>query len=202
MYQPELGLIPSSPDNDVTDISLFLPSSLSHNIRPKCSPRLVTMEKDLRLGQCYDVLSSLRLQLHSRSRLLKDKYVNVCHQDPNTKSRGLLNRVSAQILAAIDKYTIAHSALDMLDPDPSAPWWAELLTLHTKDIHGVSEPSLPDNPDPEHASAILARTLLNGGAFPEGNHTTLWIWRGTPTSTDAASGYNEGLYCSSLLINI
>ena len=150
------------------------------------------MEKALRLSQCNDALSSLRLHLHSRSRLLKDKYVNVHHQGPNTKSRELLNRVSVQISAAADKYTNAYSALDTLDPDPSASWRADLLILQAKDIRGVSEPSLPDHPDPEHASAILARMLLSGGVFPEGNHTTSWIWRGAPTSTDAAGGYNEG----------
>ena len=67
VYQPELGLIPSSPDDDIVDVSLFLPSSLSHDAQSKCPPKLVAMEKDLRLGQCHDVLSSLRLHLHSRS---------------------------------------------------------------------------------------------------------------------------------------
>ena len=121
MYQPELGHVPS-PDDDVVNVSLFLPSSLSQDIRSKCSPKLFTMEKDLRLGQCYDALSSLRLQLHSRSRLLKDKYVNVRHQGPNTKSRELLNRVSTRISATADKYTTAYAALSTLDLDPSAQW--------------------------------------------------------------------------------
>ena len=157
------------------------------------------MEKDLCLGQCYDALSSLRLQLHSRSRLLKDKYVNVRHQGPNTKSRELLNRVSVRISAAADKYTTAYVALGSLDLDPSAQWRSELHVLHAKDVRGVSELTLPDHPDPGRASTILARMLLKGGAFPAGNHTTSWIWRGAPTSTDAAGGYNEGLCRSSWL---
>ena len=202
VYQPELGHIPTSLDDDITNAPLFLPSSLSHDVRSKCSPKLVAMEKDLRLSQCHDALSSLRLHLHSRSRLLKDKYVNVRHQGPNTKSRELLNRVSTRISAAADKYTVAYSALDTLDSNSSAPWRIELLVLHAKDIRGVSEPSLPDHPDPDRASAITARMLLSGGAFPEGDHTTSWIWRGVPTSVDAVSGYNEGLYYSLYLINI
>ena len=48
--------------------------------------------------------------------------------------------------------------------------------------------------DPEHASVILARTLLNGGALPDGNHSLSWIWRGAPTSAGAVSGYNECLF--------
>jgi hypothetical protein len=152
------------------------------------------MEKDLRLGQCHDALSSLRLHLHSRSRLLKDKYLNVRHQGPNTKSRELLNRVSTRISTAAGQYTAAYSVLSALDTDPTAQWRTELLVLRGEDVRGVLEPSLPNHPDPERASAILARTLLNGGVFPEGNHTPSWIWRGAPTSTDAVDGYAQ---CSS-----
>lgn len=198
VYQSELRIVTPSPDDDIANLPLFLPSSLSHDVRSKCSPRLVAMEHELRIGQCHDALSSLRLNLHSRSRLLKDKFVNVRHQGPNTRSRELLNRVSNQISSAAEKYTAARSALDALDPDPAASWRTVLLVLHAKDIRGISEPSLPDHPDPERATAILARTLLSGGVVPDGNHTPSWIWRGAPTSVDAVSGYNEGLSSHSL----
>lgn len=194
IYQPEVISTPPSPDHTVVDDSLSLPSSLPRNSSVTCSPKLVAMEKDLRLGQCHDALSSLRLHLHSRSRPLKDKYLNVRHQGPNTKSRELLNRVTARISNAAEQYSAAYSALGALDPDPGAQWRAELFELRPGDIRGVSEPSLPDHPDPERASAILSRTLLSGGALPEGNHTPSWIWRGAPTSVDAVDGYNE---CSS-----
>ena len=194
VYQPDLGLIPPSPDDDVLNISLFLPSSLSHDARPKSPPKLAVMEKDIRLGQCHDALSALRVQLHSRSRLLKDKYINVRNQGPNTKSQELLRRVSSRVSAAADQYTIAYSALDALDSDPAAPWRTELHVLNASDIRGVSEPTLPNHPDPERARAILARTLLSGGAYPQGNHMPSWIWRGAPTSDDAVGGYNEGLF--------
>jgi len=194
VYQPELGLIPPSPTDDVTDVTLSLPSSLLPNDRSRCSPKLIAMEKELRMGQCHDALSSLRLHLHSKSRLLKDKYINVRHQGPNTKSRELLNRVSARISTAADRYKTAYIALDALDTDPEASWRTELFVLHDKDIRGISEPSLPDHPNPERASAILARMLLSGGVFPEGNHMPSWIWRGAHTSDDAVSGYNECLF--------
>ena len=197
MYQPGLGLTPLSPDDDVDSVSLSLPSSLSDDSRANCPPKLVVMERDFRLAQCHDALTSLRLQLHSRSRLLKDKYVNVRHQGPNTKSNDLLSRVSARVNSAADWYTTAYSALNTLDSDPKAEWRTELLVLHAKDIRGMSEPSLPDHPDPERARAILARTLLRGGALPEGNHMPSWIWRGVPTSADAMDGYNECLFLSS-----
>jgi hypothetical protein len=194
VYQPEVDFAPPSPNDDVVNDSLSLPSSLSSDAREKCSRKLVAMEKDLRLGQCHDALSSLRLHLHSKSRLLKDKYVNVRHQGPNTKSRELLNRVSTRIRTATDRYNTAYSALSALDTDPGARWRAELLVLRAEDVRGISEPSMPNHPDPERATAILARTLLSGGVFPEGSHVPSWIWRGAPTNTGAVDGYNE---CSS-----
>ena len=166
MYQPELGLVPLSPNDNVLDVPLFLPSSLSRDTQSQCHPKLVVMEKDLRLGQCYDTLNSLHIHLHSKSRLLKDKHVNVRHQGPNTKSRDLINTVSSRISATADRYSTSYPALCELDTDPTAKWQTELHTLHANDIRGVSEPSLPDHPDPDRASAILARKLLSGGAYP------------------------------------
>jgi len=202
VYQPELELAPLSPNDNVLDVSLFLPSSLSREAQSQSNPKLAAMEKDLRLGQCYDALDSLRIHLHSKSRLLKDKYINVRHQGPNTKSRDLINTVSSRISVAADRYSTAYPALCALDTDPTAKWRTELHVLNANDIRGVSEPSLPDHPDPERASAILARRLLNGGAHPEGNHMPSWIWRGAPTSDGAVSGYNEGSLCSLVIWNL
>lgn len=194
VYQPELAAMATSPDDNVADIPLHLPSSLPPDARTNCAPKLILMEKELRLSQCQDALSSLRLHLHSRSRLLKDKYVNVRHQGPNTKSRELLNRVSARVSACTDKYRAARSALDALDPDPTASWRHELLILEAKDVRGMSEPKPSDHPDPERANAIQTRTLLGGGVFPQGGQTLSWIWRGVPAGPDGAAGYSEGMF--------
>ena len=95
VYQPELATISMHLDDDnVVDVLLCLPSSLPPKTCANCSPKLVQMERELHLGQCHDALSSLQLHLHSRSQMLKDKYLNVRHQGPNTKSRELLNQVS------------------------------------------------------------------------------------------------------------
>ena len=201
VYQPELNLTPLSPDDDVLNLPLFLPSGLPRDTRSK-SPKLAEMEKDLRLGQCSDALDSLRINLHSKSGLLKDKYINVRHQGPNTRSREFIGRISSRISVAADRYTVAYTALDALDPDSAAEWRTEFRPLHANDIRGMSESSLPDHPDPERASAILARTLLNGGAYPEGNHALSWIWRGAPTSDGTVSGYNEGLAYSLRLFHV
>ena len=168
MYQPELATIATPLDDDVVDVSLCLPSSLPPKTCANSSPKLVQMERELCLGQCHDSLLSLQLHLHSRSQLLKDKYLNVHHQGPNTKSWKLVNWVSARISACADKYRAACSALDTLDPDPAASWHNELLILQAKDIHGMSEPKLPNHPDLECAKAIQTRALLNRGVFPDG----------------------------------
>lgn len=178
---------------DVLDASLNLPSALPPDIRAQSPPKLVAMERALRLGQCQDTLTSLRLHLSSRSRLIKDKLINVRHQGPNTKSRTLLARVSDRISVYADKYRAAYSALNVLDPDPGAEWRREFLYLQPKDVRGISEPSLQDHLDPARAETVRARTLLSGGAYPEGNRTISWIWMGFPT--DSKSGtpqYNEG----------
>ena len=192
IYQPELAAVTAPSDDDVTNVSLRLPSSLPPNARTHCAPKLVSMEKELRLGQCRDALFSLRLYLHSRSRMLKDKYLNVRHQGPNTRSRESLGRISGRISTCVDKYRAAQAALDALDPDPTAAWRHDFLILHEKDIRGMSEPKPPNHPDPERAKAIQSRALLSGGVPPDSSHMLSWIWRGMPTGPDEATGYNEG----------
>ena len=192
IYQPELAAVAPPPDDDVANVSLCLPSSLPPHARANCASKLVLMEKELRLGQCRDALFSLRLYLHSRSRMLKDKYLNVRHQGPNTRSRESLGRVSARIETCVAKYRAARAVLDALDPDPTAAWRHDFLILHEKDIRGMSEPKLTDHPEPERAKAIQARMLLSGGIPPEGSQTLSWIWRGMPIGPDDATGYNEG----------
>ena len=67
-FQPEvaplltgLGILPSTAaqdsEDDVHNSSLLLPSSLPPDILTATSPKLVRMERDLRLGQCQDALS-------------------------------------------------------------------------------------------------------------------------------------------------
>lgn len=111
-----------------------------------------------------------------------------------TPSRKLLNCVSARVSTCADKYNTACSALNTLNPDPSASWCHKFLILQAKDICGMSELKLPDHPDPEHTRVIQERTMLNGGVHPEGGQTLSWIWRGVPMGPEGTTGYNEGLF--------
>ena len=132
------SIVISDDDNDVQSTSLLLPSSLPPEILIKTSVKLAEMEKELRLGQCQDALAQLRGHLHSRARILKDKYVNVCHQAPNTRSRNLLDRVLAKINASAGKYRAAYTTLLTLDLDPTAKWRSELKPLDRNDIQSMS----------------------------------------------------------------
>jgi hypothetical protein len=136
------------------------------------------MEKELWIGQCRDSLVQLRTKLTAQARLLKYKYVHVRHQVPNTRSQNLLNRNNLKIEAVATKYRHALKMLQALDPGGGSDWCSEFLELRKQDVRCLSEAELPDAPTPERADELRARTLLNGGALPEGNRTVSWIWRG------------------------
>ena len=194
-YQPEtiplLAQLPSaSPDPDsIHETSLLLPSSLPPQALKICSTRLVSMEKQLRIGQCRDSLTQLRTKLAAQARLLKHKYVNVRNQAPNTRSRNLLNRNTAKITAAASKYRHAFAMLHVLDPNGSE-WCSQFKELGKQDIRCFSEPELPDAPTQERREELQARTLLGGGAIPEGNRKVSWIWRGS--HKDGSEDLGEG----------
>ena len=56
-------------------------------------------------------------------------------------------------------------------------------------MRSLSEAELPNARTQERAQELQARSLLNSGGVPEGNHTVTWIWRG---SLKAGSGDQSG----------
>ena len=196
------SVVISDNDDDVHLTSLLLPSSLPQEVLAKTSPKLVQMEKELRLGQCQDALAQLRSHLHSRARIIKDKYINVRHQAPNTRSRGLLDRVLAKINASAERYRTAYAALLVLDSDPIAKWRSEFHPLHAKDVRSMSD---TDTSDPiiglssNEDTMAPARGLLPGGIVPEGSRTLSWIWGGTLNDASPTPGYHECNYIRSSL---
>ena len=202
-YQPEtVSLLAQLPEtsadvSDVQTVPLYLPSSLPPNVLDKCSERLVSMETELRIGQCRDSLAQLRTKLTAQARLLKYKYVHVRHQASNTRSRNLLNRVKAKIDVAAAKYRHALSTLEALDTEGRLGWRSEFLELRNQDIRAMSQAELPDAPTQQRAEELQGRTLLNGNVVPEGNRTVSWIWRGSfkenSETQDGPNEYSEGL---------
>ena len=144
-YQPEvvvlLARLPETgtDDDGVQAIPLYLPSSLPPELLSKSSKRLVSMETELRIGQCRDALAQLRTKLTAQSRLLKYKYIHVRHQASNTRSRNLLNRVNVKIEMTATKYRHALTTLKVLDPEGKLRWHSEFLKLRSQDVRGLSQ---------------------------------------------------------------
>ena len=184
-YQPEVApLLAQLPEtamdmDNVHTIPLYLPSSLPRDVLVMCSKRLISMEAELRIGQCHDSLVQLRTKLTAKARLLKYKYVHVRHQAPNTRSRNLLNRVDVKVETITAKYRRAFAALKALDPNGKLERRSEFLELRDQDIRSLSQAELPDAPTQKRAKEHQARSLLNGGVVPEGHRTISWIWRGS-----------------------
>ena len=197
-YQPEVvSLLAQLPETSmgvdaIQDVPLFLPSSLPRDILINCSKRLVSMETELRIGQCHDSLVQLRTNLTSQARLLKYKYIHVRHQASNTRSRNLLNRINTEIETAATKYRHAFAALGALDPEGTFGWCSELLELRRQDVRGISQPELPNAPTRERAEELQRRSLLNGKVVPEGNRTVSWIWRGSLKGDSGTQGRPKG----------
>ncbi|KAF9782642.1 hypothetical protein BJ322DRAFT_1022239 [Thelephora terrestris] len=198
-FQPEVTpllsqLPPTSTDpQTIQDAPLYLPSSLPPNALSECSKRLLFMEKELRIGQCRDCLVQLRTKLNALARLLKHKYVNIRHQASNTRSQDLVNHLRTKIDAVAGKYRNAFTRLQALDQDEGSEWRTEFLELRNQDVCGLSETELPNARTQERAEELQARSLLNGGVMPEGNHTVSWIWRGSLNGGPGDQGeHSEG----------
>ena len=215
VFQPEvvalLAAAPDSPsavisdDDNVQSTNLLLPSLLPPETLAKTSKKLVGMEKQLQLGQCQDALTQLHGHLHSRVRILKDKYVNVRHQAPNTRSHNLLDRISAKVNVSVEKYRAAYAALLVLDSDSDAKWRSELKPLHQKDVRSMSDADavhpttgLPSN----EGGVVPAHRLLPGGTLPEGSRTLSWIWGGVLNDDSSTPGYHECKLCTSLRVQV
>ena len=166
------------------------------------------MEKELRIGQCRDSLTQLCTKLTAQARLLRYKYVHARHQAPNTRSRNLLNRISAKIETIVARYRHAFTALQALHSCGGSEWLSEFQELRKQDVRCLSQTELPDAPTREQAEELHARTLLSGGVIPEGNRTVSWIWRGSLKGLSEDEGgqdeYNEGwsvsFYCAHFLL--
>lgn len=201
-YQPEVTfLLAQTPATDqdlnrIHEAPFILPSSLPPEALSKCSQRLVSMEKELRIGQCRDSLARLRTKLTAKARLLKHKFVHVRHQGPNTRARNLLNRIGEKIDTIAAKYRHALVALQALDQCSGSAWRSEFLELKKQDVRCLSEVELPGAPTKERAIELQARTLLSGNVTPEGNRTVSWVWRGSvnggPEDQGGQEEYGEG----------
>ncbi|KAH6869702.1 hypothetical protein BKA70DRAFT_1379599 [Coprinopsis sp. MPI-PUGE-AT-0042] len=117
-------LLPVEPAADPKIVQLVLPSSLSPTLRSTV-PKMAEIERKLRIAQCDDALAEIRRQRLSGQ-----------GNKPNTRLRGIYNRMNAKTDRLADRYRAAYKALLALETDTKATWRSCLKFLAPKDVSG------------------------------------------------------------------
>lgn len=141
------------------DIPLWLPSTLSHDLRRTDSVKaLLKKERDLCIAQADDVLADIRRVRRIMSGISQFKKLNVSGtgQKANTRIRNLYSKFVGKQTAAAAKYRSAFEALKVLDP--GGEWSSRLKPLLSRDLHGPGRDEDGDGP------------------LGEGYHEPSWIW--------------------------
>ncbi|KAH6897792.1 hypothetical protein BKA70DRAFT_1116038 [Coprinopsis sp. MPI-PUGE-AT-0042] len=130
-------LLPADPETDPKSVQLILPSSLSPILR-STAPKMAEIERKLRIAQCDDALAEIRRQRRLITGLWTFKKLNLSGQGnkPNTRLRGVYNRMNAKTDRLADRYRAAHKALLALETDKNAAWRSRLKVLGPKDVSG------------------------------------------------------------------
>ncbi|KAJ7155748.1 hypothetical protein C8R46DRAFT_910450 [Mycena filopes] len=114
----------------VENMPLVLPSAMPAEARAAgCTPGLPDIEALMRHAQCRGALSSLRNQLHIKSRLMIYKKDQVRAQGASTRSQTIVARNESKIGLHSEKYQMAWDAIRLLgdgDPDPENVGWKML----------------------------------------------------------------------------
>ncbi|KAF7318154.1 CxC2 domain-containing protein [Mycena chlorophos] len=93
------------------ELKLYLPSNLTSEERKlACVPRVVETEAELRVGQCADALTALRVRLHAKLHLLWFRDANWVGQRAWTRSSTLTSRLDEVVDRIVAKYRAAHTA--------------------------------------------------------------------------------------------
>lgn len=168
LYVPTLRLLRARdklPEGQVEElcesIKLYLPSTTPATL---CDRRLLKIEWELRTAQANDSLDDLREALRLRSYLYIDKDRFQRGQRANTRSRSIIARVEAKVVASSTKYRAARQALLHLSTPLAKVGWQKLFPeLRTIDIRGLKDSE-------EVVSGSTAR-------ISEGRRTLSWIWQ-------------------------
>jgi len=109
---------PTSPERE----KLLLPSSFNQGLRKRFGPTsLAVIEYQLREGQAYNALDSLREKIKIFNANLDFKKNNVFGQGANTRAQDFLKKLGTDKVSAADKYRIAYQALISLGLSASDP---------------------------------------------------------------------------------
>ncbi|KAF7799450.1 hypothetical protein EIP86_010685 [Pleurotus ostreatoroseus] len=203
-YLPPSSSTPSSISNQLIENScLLLPSDLLRPCRaspsdtsPDITTRkatarkaivdgladgLIDQELQMRVAQCNDSLNSIRTKIQMRTGLHQYKRINVRHQGPNTRARGLMESLERRIRQGADKYRAAREALFSLTGgggDWDVLYKDKYLELKSEDLRAMED----DDPTAAH------RKKKQRTGVGEGRRTVSWIWRGAEGTDALAEG--------------
>jgi hypothetical protein len=119
----ERSLLSNQLELPVSNVKLYLPSTLTLASNISCDVRLYQIEWDLHQAQAQDALHERRDGLRLRSYVYMDKDCFQQGQRRNTHSRGLIDHLEVRVDAAAVKYRVARQAISSLAPPLNHVGW-------------------------------------------------------------------------------
>lgn len=149
----------------VESTKLFLPSSLPENLRLTIN-RLANAESLAHVAQVDVALEEIWCLLRAQSNLASFKKLNLSGEGnkANTCALSLFDRLTKKINYAADRYWIARSALQVLDP--KGDWIVQLLDLKKEDLELLGKDKTTQSIPNQNASKSKDKT----------HHLIPWIW--------------------------
>lgn len=149
---------------------LHMPSTIFKKI--SVNRRLVKQEAQYREAQALAALDGLRGHLIMLDKMYTSKDQLVQGQRPNTRSKGLIDRMQAKIQLDKARYRNARTRLvAMKDLLGQGEWEKSLKTLEEKDVKGLGK-----SPD----------------EISEGRRVLSWIWKGQGVVGDDVANTEDG----------
>lgn len=186
-----LDATPAHPEDEV----LYLPSSITSDIRTCCIPGLPNIECRVRTGQADDALNEVRRQLRITSSIIQFKRgQHQASQQLSRKSRALMAKFTKKTHRAAERYNAAYNALLALDPEGEGDWTSRLQPLNiSKDLH-LPRREDDDGLDEEKEQGKGSR--FRGRKQGENQRELSWIWRaqhagGRPSRVTSVDEVNE-----------
>ncbi|KAL0575107.1 hypothetical protein V5O48_006857 [Marasmius crinis-equi] len=209
LLQNLIDKLPEKEASSPETMQLFLPSSLpAQNRHQICPQELITVEDELRWGQCFDSLARLRSQLQARTVAYKDTERMTPTQGLWTRMDTLRNQIETKIKALTATYRMSRKALFAIRGD--GPWTNILKVLNDNDVRGITERVLKDKEkeDWEWAQRVAGvredaiQEVLDNRSVPTADFNPLhslgqsnlhlsWIWYTHQPSEDGVNTFEE-----------
>jgi hypothetical protein len=210
-YIPDIGslvastaakLISGSHSLTAEEVPLFLPSSVSANLRN--SPgfaKPLAHETQLRVAQADDALADIRHHLRIISGLWQFKKVNISGtgNQPNTRMRSLFNRFNHKMKQSVLRYRAARSALLASNLGVRQNWEDRLKDLKDDDVRG------PGKDDFYLQEAGKADYGTNKGGkgkkgTSKGRFEMSWIWLVPRSKSEVDTSSSEQVFDEGLRV--